>query len=124
MFEVSLRAYEKVWNNKRIHREGETPNPDVLCNRFIKFSVFASRCFQNGCDFIATGHYARINSQEPFSPFSQSPYGWCGTHRREVILGGDMSYSREWTHEKTRVTSSARLMEVSFPASSFPSDLF
>lgn len=38
---------------------GRTPNPDVLCNREIKFDLFADAAFRLGADFIATGHYCR-----------------------------------------------------------------
>ena len=41
------------------YSQGETPNPDVLCNRDIKFGAFAEWAFANGADYIATGHYAR-----------------------------------------------------------------
>jgi tRNA-specific 2-thiouridylase len=40
------------------YRKGNTPNPDVLCNKFIKFDAFLNRCIDNGADYIATGHYA------------------------------------------------------------------
>lgn len=39
---------------------GRTPNPDVMCNREIKFGIFYDWAIGNGYDFIATGHYARI----------------------------------------------------------------
>ncbi len=39
---------------------GRTPNPDVLCNRAIKFDLFVKEADHLGCDWIATGHYARI----------------------------------------------------------------
>jgi len=42
------------------YRAGLTPNPDVECNRHIKFGLFAARAFKEGADLIATGHYARI----------------------------------------------------------------
>lgn len=38
---------------------GNTPNPDVLCNKYIKFSKFLERAKQEGADYIATGHYAK-----------------------------------------------------------------
>jgi tRNA-specific 2-thiouridylase len=41
------------------YKAGRTPNPDVLCNREIKFDVFLERALQLGADFVATGHYCR-----------------------------------------------------------------
>lgn len=38
---------------------GRTPNPDIMCNREVKFGAFARFAFEKGADFIATGHYAR-----------------------------------------------------------------
>ncbi len=39
---------------------GRTPNPDIMCNKYIKFDMFAKHAKQLGADYIATGHYARI----------------------------------------------------------------
>lgn len=44
----------------RQYKAGRTPNPDVMCNRFIKFGGFYKFARKAGADFIATGHYARI----------------------------------------------------------------
>lgn len=41
------------------YRRGRTPNPDIMCNREIKFGLFLNRALEEGADFIATGHYAR-----------------------------------------------------------------
>lgn len=41
------------------YKEGKTPNPDVMCNKEIKFGHFLKFALENGADFIATGHYAR-----------------------------------------------------------------
>ena len=42
------------------YERGFTPNPDVMCNEKIKFGVFAKAAFEAGADYIATGHYARV----------------------------------------------------------------
>ena len=41
------------------YERGRTPNPDVLCNREIKFDVFLQEAFKLGADYVATGHYCR-----------------------------------------------------------------
>ena len=42
------------------YKKGRTPNPDVLCNREVKFGPFADFARELGADFIATGHYCRV----------------------------------------------------------------
>ncbi|MBW8358789.1 MAG: tRNA 2-thiouridine(34) synthase MnmA [Weeksellaceae bacterium] len=44
------------------YEKGRTPNPDVLCNREVKFDVFLDTALSLGADKVATGHYARLNS--------------------------------------------------------------
>jgi tRNA-uridine 2-sulfurtransferase len=49
------------------YKKGRTPNPDVMCNRMVKFGVFWDFAKKHGADFIATGHYAiclKRNSKE------------------------------------------------------------
>ena len=45
------------------YRAGRTPNPDILCNKEIKFKAFLEYAKQRGADYIATGHYARISEK-------------------------------------------------------------
>ncbi len=61
-----------VWNFEKEYRQqvidyffkeyqaGRTPNPDVMCNREIKFKVFLEKARRFGAEYVATGHYARI----------------------------------------------------------------
>ncbi|EXX87094.1 thiouridylase [Paenibacillus darwinianus] len=42
------------------YKRGRTPNPDVMCNREIKFGDFLKKATDLGADFLATGHYARV----------------------------------------------------------------
>lgn len=46
------------------YRMGRTPNPDILCNQFIKFDAFLKFAHELGADFIAMGHYAQCLSHE------------------------------------------------------------
>ncbi|MEI8187517.1 MAG: tRNA 2-thiouridine(34) synthase MnmA [Candidatus Saccharibacteria bacterium] len=44
------------------YQEGRTPNPDIMCNQEIKFKLFLETAVQDGADYIATGHYARVKN--------------------------------------------------------------
>ncbi len=54
VFEIFLKEYAA----------GRTPNPDILCNKHIKFKAFLDYAQDLGADFIATGHYARVDKQD------------------------------------------------------------
>jgi len=47
----------------REYEAGRTPNPDVMCNKCVKFDLFLKEADRLECDFIATGHYARISCE-------------------------------------------------------------
>ena len=44
--------------------KGRTPNPDVMCNKEIKFKAFLEHALKLGADYVATGHYARIRRHD------------------------------------------------------------
>ena len=46
----------------REYKMGRTPNPDVMCNKEVKFGAFLKKALAMGADFVATGHYARVLS--------------------------------------------------------------
>ncbi len=54
----------------RAYENGETPNPCIECNRFLKFELFLKRALSMGFDLIATGHYARVVKEGDSGRFS------------------------------------------------------
>ena len=66
--EIEFKTWDlsKEYENKVVdyminaYRSGITPNPDIACNKDIKFGIFLDRALSEGADFIATGHYAKI----------------------------------------------------------------
>ncbi|KAI4453723.1 trna 5-methylaminomethyl-2-thiouridylate -methyltransferase [Holotrichia oblita] len=61
----SKEYYEKVFEYFLLqYKKGRTPNPDVLCNREIKFGPFLEHALKLGADYIATGHYAGVEERK------------------------------------------------------------
>lgn len=61
----SVEFVQEYWDNVFKHfleeyKAGYTPNPDILCNREIKFNVFFKKAMELGADYLATGHYCQI----------------------------------------------------------------
>jgi tRNA-specific 2-thiouridylase len=57
------------------YKSGRTPNPDVMCNKEVKFGAFLKKAISMGADFVATGHYAIAIGGENYSAFLQSTTG-------------------------------------------------
>jgi len=64
--------FEKEYKDKVVeyivegYRKGITPNPDVMCNKEIKFGMFLKGALAMGADYVATGHYVRLQNQKLF----------------------------------------------------------
>ncbi|ASQ45812.1 tRNA 2-thiouridine(34) synthase MnmA [Legionella clemsonensis] len=61
----SVNFAQEYWDRVFAHflneyQQGRTPNPDVLCNKEIKFNAFLNHALTLGADYIATGHYAKV----------------------------------------------------------------
>lgn len=85
------------------YRAGRTPNPDVMCNREIKFGAFFRRAIAEGADFVATGHYAQIELDKKTSLF---------TMQKGADPAKDQSYFL-WT------LGQAQLSKIFFPIGGF-----
>jgi len=70
------------------YKNGRTPNPCIRCNQFIKFDLLLKKAKELGADYIATGHYARV---QPSIPSSPSPSGRGGGKAQELV-GGEGCY--------------------------------
>ena len=54
----------------REYKAGRTPNPDIMCNKNIKFGVFLKKALAMGADYIATGHYVKLSKKKENVVFS------------------------------------------------------
>ncbi|MEK9184955.1 MAG: tRNA 2-thiouridine(34) synthase MnmA [Patescibacteria group bacterium] len=68
------------------YKVGNTPNPDVMCNKYIKFGGFFDWAVGQGADFVATGHYARVENNKLFAGMDsnkdQSYFLWTLTQKQ------------------------------------------
>ena len=60
---------EEYWNTVftyflNEYKSGRTPNPDIMCNKYIKFNAFLKYASSLGADYIAMGHYARVRHEK------------------------------------------------------------
>lgn len=64
VIDLSKEYYERIVSYMfSEYEKGRTPNPDVLCNREIKFDVFLKAAIELGADYVATGHYCRKTTE-------------------------------------------------------------
>jgi tRNA-specific 2-thiouridylase len=82
------------------YKQGRTPNPDVMCNKEVKFGAFLRFAKEQGADYVATGHYAQVEQ---------------GTLKRSVDTNKDQTYFL-WTLTKEQ------LEHVIFPVGGYTKD--
>jgi tRNA-specific 2-thiouridylase len=63
-----------------VYRQGLTPNPDIVCNREIKFGLFLKKALSLGANYVATGHYV-VLKKENFSMHKDRSKNWLYKHR-------------------------------------------
>jgi tRNA-uridine 2-sulfurtransferase len=73
------------------YRGGRTPNPDIMCNKQIKFGVFLKKALEMGADFIATGHYARLCRE-----FSILNSQFSNTNTIKLLTGADKNKDQSY----------------------------
>jgi len=95
------------------YKLGRTPNPDVMCNKYVKFGAFLKKALEIGADAVATGHYARVFS--PKTVIEKSPVTVFGSNfgKKYHLLHGldankDQSYFL-WT------LTQEQLSKIMFP---------
>lgn len=104
------------------YKRGLTPNPDIMCNREIKFGVFRQWARDHGFDAVATGHYARradlvagvADPGRVFDPGSATP---ATTHRYALLEGADKNKDQSYF---LALLSQDQLADARFPIGHLP----
>lgn len=103
------------------YQSGRTPNPDVLCNRFLKFDIFTKAARKFGAEIIATGHYARlcetrsgVRLYRGKDPAKDQSYFLCR------VLPRDLSYVRFPLGELTKKEVRAIAAKLELPTKDKP----
>jgi len=94
--------FEKEYKHKVVdymidaYKNGQTPNPDIMCNQEVKFKLFLDTALADGADLIATGHYARVGRFEGNSPIASSSLLHAGLNQGPgALLNSDSRVSDE-----------------------------
>jgi tRNA-uridine 2-sulfurtransferase len=98
------------------YRQGKTPNPDVMCNKQIKFGAFLDKALKKGADYIATGHYARLSRE--FS-ISNSQFSNTNMKKFKLLISNDNNKDQTyflWT------LNQEQLKHTLFPIGEFEKD--
>ena len=75
------------------YKNGRTPNPDVMCNKNIKFGAFLNKAKEMGANIIATGHYTRLKTAQIHPSTTELPSGYgAGADKKTQMNADDMIY--------------------------------
>ncbi len=94
------------------YQAGRTPNPDVLCNKEIKFGLFYTWAMEKGFDFVATGHYAQVLAQG--DPTNKSLFSSKTTPANNFSLATSADTHKDQTYFLYRLNSQ-QLSHILFP---------
>lgn len=83
-----------------LYKKGMTPNPDVFCNKYIKFGVFYDRARKEGADYVATGHYARIMEHGTWNMEQKNAKNWLYSAIDKTKDQSDFLYQIKQSHLK------------------------
>ena len=91
------------------YKLGRTPNPDVMCNSTIKFGMFYNKAMQQGADFVASGHYAKINQFSSKVSTNSKP---------EIVIERGLDQKKDQSYFLWRINKS-HLNKILFPIGQF-----
>ena len=78
------------------YKAGRTPNPDVMCNKYVKFGGFFDWAMKKGADFVATGHYAQVKTSQKKIGQANGLADTCFLTREEIRGPESELFSSGW----------------------------
>lgn len=85
------------------YKVGRTPNPDVFCNKYVKFGVFLKKALEMGADFVATGHYAKVDTNIRMNADNTNVYEWVLKEAEDTDKDQSYFLSQLGQHELSHV---------------------
>lgn len=119
MYDFETQYRQKVVDYMVKHyQDGLTPNPDIMCNQEVKFKLFLEAALEDGADMIATGHYARIEREQPTSSLVPEADSGTTPHSTRSSAGAQLlravDENKDQTYFLYRITKEA-LAKTLFP---------
>ncbi len=102
------------------YKKGRTPNPDVMCNKEIKFKLLYNWAMKNGFEYLATGHYARISSKKQVAS-SKERQKQSTPHTTHYMLQRSRDEFKDQTYFIYNIKTE-QLPHVMFPIGGFKKD--